>query len=74
MRVTYSRVRETIVTVEKQYVLHIPSVPVALVIQHAKSLGAHRDVPWGTTDGQTGRRTDRYEESNSRISQFCERA
>ena len=51
-RVTYSRVRETIVTVEKQHILHIPSVSVALVIEHAKSLGADGDVPCGRRDGQ----------------------
>jgi hypothetical protein len=36
--VTLRHVRETIVAVEKQWLLHILSVSVALVIQHAKRM------------------------------------
>ena len=33
-----------------------------------------RIVTCGWTDGQTDRQTDRHDETNSRFSQFCERA
>jgi len=32
-----------------------------------------RFVPYGNTDDQTDRKTDRYDEAISRFSQFCKR-
>jgi len=39
INITLRRVSVTIVAVEKQYVLHVPIVSVALVIHHAKPMG-----------------------------------
>jgi len=39
---------------------------------HEKPSIGKTGVQWGRRDGQSDRRTDRHDESNSRFSKFCE--
>jgi hypothetical protein len=40
---------------------------------HEIPFSGSRDFPCGRTDGETGMKTDRYDEANSDFSQFWER-